>query len=118
MLDENALNQILDSKEELVNFVTAAFVQSIAVAVDKVRDPNTSLSAAASLIDALRKARSDLLGVSADVAMPQMMVNIQFSGESPSGSAQLSAAPVSVRDMSASLVGQIDEVVVGGNGGE
>lgn len=94
MLTKEILNQILDSKEELTNFVTAAFVQAIAIAVDKLRDPATSASAAAALIEALRKARADLTGDSAEVNMPQMLVNIQFSDESRPKPVMLSAERV------------------------
>lgn len=81
MLTKDAIEEILESRENLTEYVTASMIQAISIGVDKVKAPDASPNAVAALIEALRKARGDLTGDVAQANMPQMMVNIQFSGQ-------------------------------------
>ena len=78
MLNETQLEELLDSKESLAEYVTATMLQAMALGLERVRAPNVSPSAIAQFLEVLRKTRADLTGDAAITSMPQMMVNIQF----------------------------------------
>lgn len=77
-LSEAAIQELLDSKEKLTEFSTTALIHAITAGVVRVQDPKTAPSAVSQFIESLRKVRADLTGDNHEMAVPQMMVNIQF----------------------------------------
>ena len=81
MLTKDAIEEILESRENLTEYVTASMIQAISIGVDKVKSPDATPNSVAALIEALRKARGDLTGDIAQTNMPKMTVSIEFSGQ-------------------------------------
>jgi len=82
VLTESAVKEIIESKESLVEYVTVAMIQAIAVGLVRIQDDRVSPAAISSLLDTMRKIRADLTGDGKSADVPQMMVNIQFNKDS------------------------------------
>lgn len=82
MLDDAAVQELVDSKSALTDFTTAALVHSLAAAAQRAQDKATPANQLAQLLEAIRKVRADLTGQDHERAMPQMLVNIQL-GNAP-----------------------------------
>jgi len=102
VLTESAVKEIIESKESLVEYVTVAMVQAIAVGLVRIQDDRVSPAAISSLLDTMRKVRADLTGDGKSADVPQMMVNIQFNKDSQpveiSGREVLDRIPEKVAD--------------------
>ena len=93
MLTTEQVEELLDSKERLVEFITSAIVQTISIGLQRVAQPNITVHQLSAFGDFLRKIRADLVGVGEDRALPTMMVNIALSSQQPSTTIPVSASP-------------------------
>lgn len=95
MLTETEINEILDSREALTEFVTTAMIETVSAGLKRVRDPDASATFISQYMDVLRKMRSDLTGDNQHANMPTMMVNIQFNnGQNPAPASGTQELPV------------------------
>lgn len=78
-LSKEAIEQLLESESLLTDYITTAYILAVEEGLARITNPNTSPNAVMGLIEALRKARSDLVGTHDGVATPTMQVNFSFS---------------------------------------
>lgn len=77
-LSEEAILELLSSKDKLSEFSTTALIHAITAGLRRVHEPDVASGAIMSFIETVRKVRADLTGDDHEKRMPNTIFNIQF----------------------------------------